>query len=471
MQSGSTSTSEDTNVRRILLVTTDADALSEFRQVLPPSLETVLVGDVKGMSKALAQKRIDAAILDLDVIGETINDACTALHELRSSANDLVIVALTRSRARTIRLKAEEAGADEFFLAPIEAQELRIVLERAISKREIEIEDRALREQVAGKYIFGELIGGCEAMQRVYDAIGRVAKSNTTVMIRGESGTGKELAARAVVAASGRKDGPFISLNCAALPEGLIETELFGHEKGAFTGADTARAGHIEMADKGTLFLDEIGSLGLPLQSKLLRVLQDHMVTRVGGKTLRKIDFRLIAATNDDLEEMVKTGRFREDLYYRIHVVPIQMPPLRDREGDIALLADHFLRVYCAANQTELKRLEPEVLEILEEHSWPGNIRELENLIQRIVLMADGNVISAKHLPNQILYSSTAKQESLLIPDGGIELDEEMAKIESAFLQAALRRCGGKKVAAAALLHIDPQKMKYLCRKHKIQKD
>jgi transcriptional regulator with PAS, ATPase and Fis domain len=348
---------------------------------------------------------------------------------------------------------------------------LRIVLERAISKRRIEIEDRELREQLARKYTFGELIGGCEAMQLVYDAINRVAKGNTTVMIRGESGTGKELAARAIVAASNRRDAPFISLNCAALPEGLIETELFGHEKGAFTGADTARSGHIEMAEKGTLFLDEIGSLGLSLQSKLLRVLQDHMVTRVGGKSLRKIDFRLIAATNDDLEEMVRSGHFREDLYYRIHVVPIQMPPLRERAGDIALLADHFLRVYCTANQTPLKRLEPEVLEILEEHSWPGNIRELENLIQRLVLMADGDVVSAKHLPNQILYSSTAKHESLLIPDGGIELDEEMTKIEAAFIQAALRRCGGKKVAAAALLHIDPQKMKYLCRKHKIQKD
>jgi DNA-binding NtrC family response regulator len=465
------SPSEDSEVRRVLLVTTDDDALSEFRKVLPASIKTVLVEGPKAMMESLARVPADAAILDLDVIGETISDAYVVLHDLRVAAKDLVIVALTRSRNRTIRLKAGEAGADEFFLAPIEAQELRIVLERAISKRRIEIEDRELREQLSRKYTFGELIGGCEAMQRVYDAITRVARSNTTVMIRGESGTGKELAARAIVAASSRKDAPFVSLNCAALPEGLIETELFGHEKGAFTGADTARPGHIEMADKGTLFLDEIGSLGLSLQSKLLRVLQDHMVTRVGGKALRKIDFRLIAATNDDLEEMVHSGRFREDLYYRIHVVPIQMPPLREREGDIALLADHFLRVYCATNQTPLKRLEPEVLEILEEHSWPGNIRELENLIQRLVLMADGDVVSAKHLPSQILYSSTAKQESLLIPDGGIDLDEEMTKIEAAFIQAALRRCEGKKVAAAGLLHIDPQKMKYLCRKHKIQKD
>ena len=382
-------TAEGPDIRRVLLVTTDADALSEFRQVLPVSVETILVDGVQAMSEMLTQVPMDAAILDLDVIGETINEAYGILHGLRNAAPDLVIVALTRSRNRTIRLKAEEAGADEFFLAPVEAQELRIVLERTINKRRIELEDRALREQLASKYSFGELIGGCDAMQHVYEAITRVAKGNTTVMIRGESGTGKELVARAIVAASARQDKPFISLNCAALPEGLIETELFGHEKGAFTGADTARPGHIELADKGTLFLDEIGSLGLSLQSKLLRVLQDHMVTRVGGKTLRKIDFRLIAATNDNLEEMVEAGRFREDLYYRIHVVPIQMPPLRERGGDVALLADHFLRVYCTANQTPLKRLEPEVLEILEEHAWPGNIRELENLIQRLVLMAD----------------------------------------------------------------------------------
>ena len=318
------------------------------------------------------------------------------------------------------------------------------------------------------RYSFGELIGGSEAMRRVYDAVSRVAHGNTTVMIRGESGTGKELVARAIVANSPRSEQPFISVDCAALPETLIESELFGHEKGAFTGAHQSRAGHIEMAHGGTLFLDEIGAVGLALQSKLLRVLEQHAVQRLGGKVPRKIDFRLITATNEDLEQAVHAGKFREDLYYRINVIPIVLPPLREREGDIALLVDHFLRFYCAANSLPVKTIDTEALEVLEDYHWPGNVRELENLMQRLVLMVPGSNIAVKHLPQGILYTSSAKQESLLIPEEGISFDEEMARIEVAYLQAALRRTGGKK-AAAALLRINGQKMKYLCRKYGLQ--
>ncbi len=306
-------------------------------------------------------------------------------------------------------------------------------------------------------------------MRLVYDAIGRVAESNVSVLVRGESGTGKELVAQAIVISGSRKDKPFVSVNCAALPESLIEAELFGHEKGAFTDAHESRAGHIEAAHGGTLFLDEIGTLGLALQSKLLRVLEQHVVQRIGSRTTKKIDFRLITATNEDLEQSVRAGRFREDLYYRLNVVPIVLPPLRERPGDVAILLDHFLRMYCAANSLPLKRLDADALEILEEYHWPGNVRELENLVQRLVIMGSGAVITAKHLPQQILYTSTAKQEALLIPEEGISFDEEMARIELAYLQAALRRTGGKKVAAAALLQINAQKMKYLCRKYGLQ--
>ena len=459
---------DDDQVSRILLVSSEKEALSEFRQVLPPTLQAVLVGSMAEMFAALRYPA-DAAILDLDLIASTMAEAVAHLRQLRSEQADLVIVALTRSRNRAERLKAHEAGADEFFLAPVDAQELRIVLERAIATRRIEIEDRSLREEVARKFTFGELIGGCEAMQRVYDAINRVAKSNTTALLLGESGTGKELVARAIVGESARRDKPFISLNCGALPDNLVETELFGHERGAFTGADTARAGHIELADHGTLFLDEISTLGLPLQSKLLRVLQDRTVTRIGGKTPRKIDFRLIAATNDNLEELVEAGRFREDLFYRINVVPILLPPLRERESDIALLMDHFLRVYCTANDVPFKYVEPEVVEVLEEYAWPGNVRELENLVQRLVLMVSEPVIRLKHLPQSILYASSTKREAMLIPEEGVVFDEEMARIEIAYLKAALQRTGGKKAAAAALLHMPPQKMKYLCRKYGLQ--
>jgi transcriptional regulator with PAS, ATPase and Fis domain len=306
-------------------------------------------------------------------------------------------------------------------------------------------------------------------MQKLYQTIQAVADSNTTVVLRGESGTGKELIASAIVQSSDRAGQPYICLNCSALPESLIESELFGYEKGAFTGADTARAGLIESAQNGTLFLDEITTLNPGLQSKLLRVLQERTVQRVGGRASKKIDFRLICATNDDLEDLVRKGRFREDLYYRINVVPITVPPLRDRDGDVALLADHFLRNYCAASKKPLKTVQPEVLEILEEYPWPGNVRELENLIQRLVVMVSGPNITAEHLPQNLIRHSTSGQEAILIPEEGVNFDAEMERIEIAYLTAALRRTGGKKSAAAALMRVDAQRMKYLCRKHGLQ--
>jgi transcriptional regulator with PAS, ATPase and Fis domain len=303
-------------------------------------------------------------------------------------------------------------------------------------------------------------------MQRVYDSILRLADSGTTVLIRGESGSGKELAARAIVSLGRRATKPFISLNCAALPETLIETELFGNERGAYTGADRARPGHIEQAHTGTIFLDEIATLTLPLQSKLLRVLEDREVRRIGGSTARNIDFRLITATNENLEEMVRLGRFREDLFYRINVVPLDLPPLRQRDGDVPLLFDHYLKHFCAQENVEVKQIDPEVLEILEEYNWPGNVRELENLVQRLVLLVTGPRILPRHLPKNVLYTTTAQQESMLIPDDGIDFEQELERIENAYLCAALRRTDGHKAEAGKLLKLTPRQMKYLCKKH-----
>jgi transcriptional regulator with PAS, ATPase and Fis domain len=244
-----------------------------------------------------------------------------------------------------------------------------------------------------------------------------------------------------------------------------MESELFGHEKGAFTGAHASRPGQIELADGGTLSLDEIGSLGLSLQSKLLRVLQDRAVHRLGGKTAKKIDFRLICATNENVEEMVEVGRFREDLYYRVHVIPIHIPALRERTGDVALLIEHFLNVFCTANEVPMKRIDPDAMDVLESNEWPGNVRELENLVQRLVLMVEGDTIQVTDLPQPSLRQSSVAQEKILIPEEGVDFDEEMEKIEIAYLNAALRRTGGK-TSAATLLHIPVQKMKYLCRKY-----
>ena len=449
----------------IAIITAETSAFPDMQHFLAPRFTATLAQTEKQIEAAVDDASTRAVLLDLDSIGDDSSDALRLLHDIRQVRDDLVIVAITRSNSRTIPLKASHEGADEFFLAPLDFEELQIVLARAIEKRSLQMEGQRLVEQAESKTAFCGLIGGSEAMQRVYQAIQAVADSNTTVVLRGESGTGKELVANAIVQSGNRRDQPYICLNCSAIPESLIESELFGHEKGAFTGAETAKSGLIEAAHGGTLFMDEITTLDHGLQSKLLRVLQERTVQRIGGRSPKKIDFRLIAATNDDLEELVKLGRFREDLYYRINVVPIFVPPLRERNGDLPLLVDHFLRIYCTANNKPIKQFEPDALEIMEDYSWPGNVRELENVIQRLVLMSGASSIQASHLPQQMLFSSSASQEAILIPEDGVDFDAEMERIELAYLAAALRRTGGRKTAAAALLHIDPQRMKYLCRK------
>jgi two-component system response regulator PilR (NtrC family) len=452
----------------IAIITDETAAFPDMQHFLAPRFSAVLAQSEEQIQSVVDDPGVRAVLLDLDSFGKDASQALDLLHQLRQLRDDLVLVALTRSNSRSIPMKASQAGADEFFLAPLDFQELQIVLARAIEKRILQLEGRRMVEQAESKTAFCGLIGASESMQLVYQAIRAVADSNTTVVLRGESGTGKELIAGAIVQSGSRRNKPHVCLNCSAIPESLIESELFGHEKGAFTGADTAKAGLIETAHGGTLFLDEITTLDHSLQSKLLRVLQERMVQRVGGRAAKKIDFRLIAATNDNLEELVKQGRFREDLYYRINVVPIFVPPLRDRAGDIPLLLDHFLRIYCTANNKPLKQLEPDALEIMEDYSWPGNVRELENVVQRLVVMNNSPVIKAENLPQQLLYSSSASQEAILIPEDGVDFDAEMERIELAYLTAALNRTKGRKTAAAALLHIDPQRMKYLCRKRNL---
>src|SRR5579864_4805760 len=392
---------------RVAIITGETSAFPDMEHFLAPRFTALLAQDETQIQAAVDDPEVRAVLLDLDSVGEDSSDALRLLHDIRQIRDDLVLVAITRSNSRSHPLKASEAGADEFFLAPLDFQELQVVLARAIEKRSLQLEGRRILEQAGNKTAFCGLIGASEPMQLVYQAIKAVADSNTTVVLRGESGTGKELIAQAIVQTGNRRDRPYVCLNCSAIPENLIESELFGHEKGAFTGADTAKTGLIESAHGGTLFLDEITTLDHSLQSKLLRVLQERTVQRVGGRTAKKIDFRLIAATNDNLEEMVHQGRFREDLYYRVNVVPIFIPPLRERRGDLALLVDHFLRMYCATARKPLKFMQPEVMEILEDYTWPGNVRELENIIQRLVVMNDSQVITAEHLPQMLLYSST----------------------------------------------------------------
>ena len=390
----------------VCLITADVSFQEEIESELAPWYRVHHRNYYDNAAIWLREQRAQALLVDIDTQGEEAHAGIGVLRELRILERELVLISLSRSRARGVEKQALEAGSDAHFHSPIDPSELRLVLKTTLELRIEEMERARMQQQVLERSKFQDLVGASEAMRRVYDAISQVADSRINVIVRGESGTGKELVARAIVALSSRRKKAFISLNCAALPENLIESELFGHERGAFTGANEAKPGQIELADGGTLFLDEIATLTLPLQTKLLRVLEDRQVQRLGGRQARKIDFRLICATNEPLEEMVRSGKFREDLYYRIHVVPIQLPPLRERSGDIALLTDYFLRVHLLANGLEPKRLTPDALAALEEHSWPGNVRELENLIQRLVIMVPGATIGLEHLPQQLLAQS-----------------------------------------------------------------
>ena len=452
---------------RIAVVTSDPTVLQAVEHALAPVFHTTMASSAKDVLSLLKLTGLEALILDLEFDGRSSEPGLEALQHIRKLSPDLLIQAISRDEAATMQLRALELGADDFFLAPVNFRELQSYLYQQLKKR-AELRPKSHTPPAAGKFSFCDLIGGSEPMRLLYESIGRVAQSNSTVLIRGESGSGKELVARAIQSLSPRRDKPFVSVNCAALPENLIEAELFGHEKGAFTGAHAARAGHIENAHAGTLFLDEIATLDLALQSKLLRVLEDHAVMRLGAKVAKKIDFRLITATHEDLETMVQTGRLREDLYYRVHVVPIFIPPLREREEDIALLVEHFLQVYCEANRVPMKRVDPEAMAVLEDFEWPGNVRQLENLVQRLVIMTPGTLITIKHLPQQVLSGSAAKQQKLLIPPEGIDFEDEMERIERAYLEAAIHRADGRKSLAAELLHIPSYKMKYLCRKHRL---
>ncbi|HEX4310460.1 MAG TPA: sigma-54 dependent transcriptional regulator [Acidobacteriaceae bacterium] len=452
---------------RLVFATSDSDALTDIGQELAPAFFISLAPDSAALFRSLEEHAPEVVVIDLDTIVPDTQDVFAYVESIRAAAPAILLIVISRTPLRNARQRTKKSGGDEFLLAPVDFSELREYLIEAGEERRRSLQAQQFRDEIAQKSSFSGMIGGSEAMQRVYDAVRRVAPSNTTVMLRGESGTGKELAARAIVSLSPRRSGAFISVNCAALPETLMESELFGHEKGSFTGAHATRPGQVELADGGTLFLDEIGSLGLALQSKLLRVLQEHSVQRIGAKHPRKIDFRLITATNDNLEEMVKNGQFREDLYYRICVIPIPLPPLREREGDVPLLLDHYMRMQCVAAGLPLKRFSPEAMQVLETSSWPGNVRELENLTQRLALMVDADLIEVQHLPEKVLMAATASNDHILIPSDGVDLDDELIRIELAYLEAAIRRAGSKR-GAASLLRIPVQKMKYLCRKHGI---
>ncbi len=455
---------------RFEILAVDDDPQMQFflKEALERQYDVTVKGTAEEALGALKGSRYDLILMDVRLPGMSGLDA---VDEIQKLDRRTPIIVMTAHGTRDTALEAVRRGAYDYFTKPFRLDEMEIVIRRALEKKRLIVEVERLREQIASSGRRGRIVGSSAAMQQVLRLIDRVGPTDSTVLILGESGTGKELIAEAVHENSNRNAKPFVKLNCAAIPETLLESELFGHEKGAFTGAVGRKLGKFEQADGGTLLLDEIGDMTLATQSKILRALQEREFQRVGGSQTIKVDVRIIASTNRDLEKAVKDGTFRDDLYFRLNVVTLNIPPLRDRRDEIPELADHFLAEANSRLGRTITRLAPDTLAALMEYGWPGNIRELRNMIERAVVVNDGDVLALSSFPPPIRPAE---------PLGGggqgrwetmqnLSLDEKVAQLERAFVMDALARAGGVQAAAARLLGVTERSVWHLVKKHRIE--
>jgi DNA-binding NtrC family response regulator len=427
--------------------------------------EGYTVEPTSNVSQALAFYRnhpVDVVLTDLSM---PERDGLALLDDLMKLDPEALVVLITAHGTVGSAVEAMKKGAFDYLEKPLDREELLITVGRVFEKLRLVKENRQLRQQLHDKFKIDHLLGHHPLMKEVFRVVRKVAPSPTTVLITGESGTGKELVARALHAESNRKDRPFRALNCAAIPETLIESELFGYEKGAFTGAQGRHIGLFEAVDEGTLFLDEIGDLSLALQAKLLRVLQEKEIRRIGGRDDIKVDVRVIAATNRKLPAAIKQGTFREDLFYRLNVVSILLPPLRDRATDIPELVDHFLKKYGAATGKAIKGVTPAGLRVLMEHPWPGNVRELESVVERAVLLCEGDRIDVEDFPSELHSRPTLLDRTdFELPNQGFSLEE----FERQLLEKAMARSNGVIAKAAKMLGLSYKTMQYRLEKFQV---
>ena len=452
---------------RVLVVEDEANQRDMLAALLARSgYEVVCAEDGSAALSRLEAERFDVVLSDQRMAGV---DGLALLARLREHEPELPVVLMTAYGSVAEAVEAMRRGAADYLTKPFQREELLLVLERVLRRRHLEGEVSSLRGALRGRYRLGGLIGASPAMQEVFSLIERVAAADVPVVLRGESGTGKELVARALHAASRRAQGPFVALNCAAVPESLLESEFFGHEKGAFTGAVASHKGRFEQAHGGTLFLDEIGAMRVDLQAKLLRVLQEREVQRLGATAPTRVDVRLLAATCEDLEDAIRRKSFRQDLYYRLSVVPIHLPALRDRPEDIPVLVEHLLQAAAKKFGREPMGMAPEVLDRLEIHAWPGNVRELENTIDRMVLLAGSRRLELGDLPPALRAGPAAAEggAGLVLPPGGVNL----AALERDLIVQALRRSRGALGPAARLLGISYKTLQYRIQKHTLDRD
>ena len=398
----------------------------------------------------ISENPVDLVLLDLHLppTENTPEEGMKTLREIKRIRPDMVVVVITADGDKKTSLEAVKHGAYDYFNKPVDLQEVKVVLRRALCMQSLERQNERLQQELENRYTFTNIVGKSKRMQEIFRLIKKVALSNCHVLLRGESGTGKELVARAIHYNSSRKKEAFAAVNCAALPEPLLESELFGYEKGAFTGAASRKLGKFEVASAGTIFLDEIADMSLPMQAKILRVVEEQSFERVGGTKPIKVDLRLIAATNKDLEKAIAKELFREDLYHRLNVVAIYLPPLHKRKEDIPLLANYFLKKHNQVNGKRIKHISAEALDLLMDYEWPGNVRELENVIERAVVLSNNDVI----LPDDISLRSWKRisDSEITSSSGSISLTEG----EKALVQKALKTTGWNQTEAAKLLGI-----------------
>jgi two-component system NtrC family response regulator len=437
-------------------------------------METLLTGagyevlTVDSGEEALEQIRRN----DLDLIITDMKmprmSGIELMEQLKQVYPDLPVIMMTAYGTVEKAVEAMKKGAFDYILKPFKNEELLLTIRKALDLRHLLTENRRLKQDLEQRYRFENIVGNSKSMQSIFAMVEKVAQTRATVLISGESGTGKELIARAVHHRSPRSGGPFISVNCGALTETLLESELFGHEKGAFTNALAMRKGRFELAEGGTLFLDEVAEMSPALQVKLLRVLQEMEFERVGGNKTIRVDVRVVAASNRELKTEVEAGNFREDLFYRLNVVFMHMPPLRQRSEDIPLLVTHFMNKYAEANHKEGVRLEPEVMKILLRYPWPGNVRELENVIERAVILCSNNTITAADLPPNVAEAPETEFNIDLLVPAHVPLPEALEKIEEMMIRRALNQSGYVQVRAAEFLGITKSLLQYKLKKYQI---
>lgn len=451
-----------------LLVVDDEESIREFLEIMlkKEGYEITLAEDGEKAIDLLKKKSFDMIISDLQMPKVT---GIELLKHVRENYPDIVFMMITAFGTTETAVEAMKMGAYDYLTKPFKIDEVRMNVLNALRSKNLEVENRVLKKELGKEYSFQNLVGNSEPMHKIYDMVKRVSTTPTNVLVTGESGTGKEVVAKAIHYNGPLKDKPFVSINCGAIPESLMESEMFGHKKGSFTGAVSDKTGLFEVADGGTLFLDEVGELPVTIQVKLLRAIQERIIRKVGGTEDSKIEVRIIAATNRDLEDMVAKGTFRQDLYYRLNVINIKTPALRERRDDIPLLANHFLKKYNDKLSKAINGISAEAMEALKNYDYPGNVRELENIIERTVALESGATILPESLPPFVNTPSGRKMASsheIIIGDAGVDLEKVIGQIEKELLIKAIHQAGGVKKKAARLLNITFRSMRYRIEKY-----